>query len=103
MQADAVSHYHWMTGAQFLNAVALGQITPGPVVQTVAVVGYCSPKPRSTPATSPEEEFRQGLDIVLRGLRAILPDGAAETGLPSAVRRAAPARRAGSGAAAGCW
>jgi chromate transporter len=40
MQSDAVSHYHWLTGAQFLNAVALGQITPGPVVQTVAVVGY---------------------------------------------------------------
>jgi chromate transporter len=40
MQADAVSRYHWMTGAQFLNAVALGQVTPGPVVQTVAVVGY---------------------------------------------------------------
>ncbi len=31
-----------MTGAQFLNAVALGQITPGPVVQTVAVVGYAA-------------------------------------------------------------
>jgi chromate transporter len=42
MQTDAVSHYHWMTGAQFLNAVALGQITPGPVVQTVAVVGYAA-------------------------------------------------------------
>jgi chromate transporter len=42
MQADAVTHYHWMTGAQFLNAVALGQITPGPVVQTVAVVGYAA-------------------------------------------------------------
>ena len=42
MQADAVSHYHWMTGPQFLNAVALGQITPGPVVQTVAVVGYAA-------------------------------------------------------------
>jgi chromate transporter len=42
MQADAVSHYHWMTAAQFLNAVALGQITPGPVVQTVAVVGYAA-------------------------------------------------------------
>ncbi|HEX5404536.1 MAG TPA: chromate efflux transporter [Pseudonocardiaceae bacterium] len=40
MRADAVDHYHWMTGGQFLNAVALGQITPGPVVQTVAVVGY---------------------------------------------------------------
>jgi len=42
MQADAVSHYHWMTSAQFLNAVALGQITPGPVVQTVAVIGYAA-------------------------------------------------------------
>jgi chromate transporter len=42
MQSDAVSHYHWMTGGQFLNAVALGQITPGPVVQTVAVVGYAA-------------------------------------------------------------
>ena len=42
MQADAVGHYHWMTDAQFLNAVALGQITPGPVVQTVAVVGYAA-------------------------------------------------------------
>jgi chromate transporter len=42
MQADAVGRYHWMTGAQFLNAVALGQVTPGPVVQTVAVVGYAA-------------------------------------------------------------
>ncbi len=42
MQGDAVSHYHWLTAAQFLNAVALGQITPGPVVQTVAVVGYAA-------------------------------------------------------------
>ena len=42
MQNDAVNHYHWMTGGQFLNAVALGQITPGPVVQTVAVVGYAA-------------------------------------------------------------
>jgi chromate transporter len=42
MQADAVDRYHWMTGGQFLNAVALGQITPGPVVQTVAVVGYAA-------------------------------------------------------------
>jgi chromate transporter len=42
MQADAVHHYHWMTNSQFLNAVALGQITPGPVVQTIAVVGYAA-------------------------------------------------------------
>ncbi|WP_428341396.1 chromate efflux transporter [Mycobacterium sp.] len=42
MQNDAVHVNRWMTGAQFLNAVALGQITPGPVVQTVAVVGYAA-------------------------------------------------------------
>jgi chromate transporter len=41
MQADAVGH-HWMTSTQFLNGVALGQITPGPVVQTVATVGYAA-------------------------------------------------------------
>jgi chromate transporter len=41
MQADAVGH-HWMTNSQFLNGVALGQITPGPVVQTVATVGYAA-------------------------------------------------------------
>jgi len=40
MQHDAVHTYGWMTDSQFLTAVALGQITPGPVVQTVAVVGY---------------------------------------------------------------
>jgi chromate transporter len=42
MQHDAVHTYHWMTTAQFLSAVALGQVTPGPVVQTVAVVGYAA-------------------------------------------------------------
>lgn len=42
MQADAVHTYHWMTHSQFLNAVALGQVTPGPVTQTVAAVGYAA-------------------------------------------------------------
>jgi len=42
MQHDAVHTYHWMTAGQFLDAVALGQVTPGPVVQTVAVVGYAA-------------------------------------------------------------
>jgi chromate transporter len=42
MQHDAVHTYHWLTSAQFLTAVALGQVTPGPVVQTVAVLGYAA-------------------------------------------------------------
>ena len=40
MQADAVNTYHWMSHSQFLNAVVLGQVTPGPVTHTVAAVGY---------------------------------------------------------------
>ncbi len=42
MQSDAVHSYHWMTNSQFINAVALGQITPGPVVATIAAVGYAA-------------------------------------------------------------
>jgi chromate transporter len=42
MQGDAVHAYHWMTNARFLDAVALGQLTPGPVVATVAAVGYAA-------------------------------------------------------------
>ena len=42
MQADAVDAYGWMTQAEFLDAVTFGQLTPGPVVQTVAVVGYAA-------------------------------------------------------------
>jgi chromate transporter len=42
MQADAVDRYGWMTDAQFLNAVALGQVTPGPVIHTVTAVGYAA-------------------------------------------------------------
>ena len=42
MRTDAVHTYHWMTSTQFLSAVALGQITPGPVLATVAAVGYAA-------------------------------------------------------------
>jgi chromate transporter len=42
MQADAVERHGWMTDTEFLNAVALGQVTPGPVVHTIAVVGYAA-------------------------------------------------------------
>ncbi|MFC6882165.1 chromate efflux transporter [Actinomadura yumaensis] len=42
MQSEAVGNHRWMTAGEFTTAVALGQITPGPVVQTVAVVGYAA-------------------------------------------------------------
>jgi chromate transporter len=42
MQADAVDANGWMTGTEFVNAVAYGQLTPGPVTHTVAVVGWAA-------------------------------------------------------------
>ncbi len=42
MRADAVDTHHWMSGTEFANAVAYGQLTPGPVVHTVAMVGWAA-------------------------------------------------------------
>jgi chromate transporter len=42
MQGDAVDRHGWMTDSEFLNAVAFGQLTPGPVTHTVALVGWAA-------------------------------------------------------------
>ena len=42
MQGDAVDTHDWMSGAEFANAVAYGQLTPGPVIHTVAMVGWAA-------------------------------------------------------------
>jgi chromate transporter len=39
MQGDALGH-DWLTQAEFANAVAYGQLTPGPVTHTIAFVGW---------------------------------------------------------------
>jgi chromate transporter len=35
-----VEQYHWLTEREFLDAVAIALVTPGPVVITVAFIGY---------------------------------------------------------------
>ena len=40
LYGGVVQGHHWLTGHQFVDAVAVAMITPGPVVITVAFIGY---------------------------------------------------------------
>jgi len=40
LQREFVEKYHWLTNKEFLDAIAIGQVTPGPLTVMNAFMGY---------------------------------------------------------------
>jgi chromate transporter len=40
LQKEFVEKYHWLTNREFLDAIAIGQVTPGPLTVMNAFMGY---------------------------------------------------------------
>ncbi len=40
LQREVVHHYHWLSNKEFIDAIAIGQVTPGPLTIMNVFIGY---------------------------------------------------------------
>jgi chromate transporter len=90
VEDDVTTRYGWLTEQQFLDGVALGQVTPGPIVITATFVGYgAAGLPGAVVATlavfAPSFVFAIAAGRFLDAIRAWRPGVAALKGVAPAV------------------
>ena len=40
LQREVVDHYHWLSNKEFIDSIAIGQVTPGPLTIMNVFIGY---------------------------------------------------------------